>query len=302
MKISSSSVLSITSTDRSINCPICHHSSQRKFQKYEYWIQECQTCHHQFLEARPSSNHAAQVYGDDYFHGGAAGYPDYLAEGQLIREHGRRYGKMLKKHMQPGKILDVGAAAGFILSGFVDHHWVGDGIEPNAQMATFAQQQLGLNVQTGTLENLSQVLDGCTYDLVTMIQVLPHFYDLHQALQSAAKVTNPQGYWLIETWNRDSVSAKLFGSEWHEYSPPSVLHWFSPQDLKQLAAQYGFEVVVQGRPQKWLNGAHVKSLLSYKFDTMPGGRILKALLKLIPDRLKIPYPAEDLFWILFQKK
>lgn len=101
--------------------------------------------------------------------------------------------------MQPGKLLDVGAAAGFILSGFVDHHWVGDGIEPNAQIATFTQQQLGLNVQTGMLENLSQVLEGRTYDLVTMIQVLPHFYDFYRALQSAAEVTNPQGYWLIET-------------------------------------------------------------------------------------------------------
>ena len=121
-----------------MDCPICRHSSQRKFQKYKYWIQECQTCHHQFLEASPSLHHAAQVYGDDYFYGGAAGYPDYLAEGRLIREHGQRYGKMLKKHMQPGRVLDVVAAAGFILSGFVDHHWVGDGIEPNAQMATFA--------------------------------------------------------------------------------------------------------------------------------------------------------------------
>lgn len=83
------------------------------------------------------------------------------------------------------------------------------------------------------------------------------------------------------------MSTKLFGSAWHEYSPPSVLHWFSPQDLKRLAAQYGFEVVVQGRPQKWLNGA---------------GRLLKALLKLVSDRLKIPYPAKDLFWILFQEK
>ena len=134
MKISSSSLLSTASIDRLIDCPICHHSSQRKFQKYEYWIQECQTCYHQFLEANPPSNHAAQVYGDDYFYGGAAGYPDYLAESRLIREHGQRYGKMLKKHMQPGKLLDVGAAAGFILSGFMDHHWVGDGIEPNAQI------------------------------------------------------------------------------------------------------------------------------------------------------------------------
>lgn len=247
----------------------------------------------------PEADQAAQVYGNDYFYGGAAGYPDYLAEGRLIHEHGRRYGKLLTKYMPPGTLLDVGAAAGFILNGLRDHHWQGDGIEPNAQMAAFGREQLGINVQVGTLETLEPT--GKTYDVVSMIQVLPHFYDLHQALQSAAAVTKAGGYWLIETWNRESISAKVFGTGWHEYSPPSVLHWFAPADLKLLAQQYGFAVVAQGRPQKWIAGAHVKSLLGYKFEAMPGGRWLKALLRLVPDRWQIPYPAEDLFWMLFQK-
>ena len=172
-------------------------------------------------------------------------------------------------------------------------------------MAAFGREQLGVNVQAGTLETLSQVFPDRTYDLVSMIQVLPHFYDLHQALRSAAAVTREGGHWLIETWNRDSLSAKILGSHWHEYSPPSVLHWFSPQDLQLLARQYGFEVVAQGRPQKWIKGSHVKSLLAYKFDTLPGGRsvkaFLKAFLRLIPDRLQLPYPSEDLFWMLFKK-
>lgn len=286
-------------------CTICGAKSQRKFQKDGYWIQECDRCHHQALEEMPPANHAAIVYGDDYFYGGAAGYPDYLAEGRLIRDHGRRYGKILAKYLQPGTMLDVGAAAGFVLSGFMDHHWQGDGIEPNAQMAAFGREQLGVNVQAGTLETLHQVLPDRSYDLVSMIQVLPHFYDLHQALRSAAAVTRSGGHWLIETWNRDSMSAKLLGRHWHEYSPPSVLHWFSPHDLQLLARQYGFEVVVQGRPKKWIQGSHVKSLLGYKVDTLSISQgiknVLKAFLKLIPDRLQLPYPSEDLFWILFKK-
>jgi SAM-dependent methyltransferase len=283
------------------HCPICTHGSHRKFQKYGHWIQACDRCGHQFIESMPTVGHAEKVYGDGYFYGGAAGYPNYLAEGRLIRDHGRRYGKILARYMQAGTMLDVGAAAGFVLGGFIDHHWQGDGIEPNVQMAAFGREQLGINVQPGTLETLETALPGKTYDLVSMIQVLPHFYDLHQALQSAAAVTKREGYWLIETWNRDSLSAKVFGTGWHEYSPPSVLHWFSPDDLKLLAQQYGFKMVAQGRPQKWIAGAHVKSLLSYKFESMPGGRWLKGLLQLIPDRLRLPYPAEDLFWVLFQK-
>ena len=285
-----------------VDCPLCGIHSGRKFEKYSHWIRSCQSCGHQFLEETPPTDHVIQVYGDDYFYGGAAGYPDYLAEGKLVRDHGRRYGKLLARYVQPGIMLDVGAAAGFILNGFCDHHWQGDGIEPNDRMAAFGRDQLGLNIQTGSLEDLPQILPDRTYDLVTMIQVIPHFYDLHQAMNAANNVTKPGGHWLIETWNRESSIAKFCGAQWHEYSPPSVLRWFAPNDLNQMAATYGFKVIAQGRPQKWINGAHVKSLLGYKFKSLPGGRFLNVLLKLVPDRLRIPYPSEDLFWVLFQKE
>jgi len=77
----------------------------------------------------------ARIYDDDYFQGGKAGYPDYLAEADLLRCHGRWYGRLLAKYMQPGRVLDIGAAAGFILQGFQDCGWKGNGVEPNQRMA-----------------------------------------------------------------------------------------------------------------------------------------------------------------------
>jgi SAM-dependent methyltransferase len=280
-------------------CPICSTKSRRHFKKYQFWILQCQRCGHQFIGEQPTG-HADAVYGDDYFQGGGAGYPDYLAEADLLRSHGQRYGKILQRFVVPGQMLDVGAAAGFLLQGFHDRGWQGDGIEPNPTMAAYGRNQLGVNVQAGTLETLDQVLPGQTYDLVSMIQVLPHFYDLHKALQSAAEVTCPGGYWLIETWNRSSLTAKLSGQHWHEYSPPSVLHWFAPDDVRRLAAQYDFQEVAFGRPQKWIKGSHVKSLLSYKLKDVPLGRWLIPLVMHLPDQMRLPYPAEDLFWILLR--
>lgn len=279
-------------------CPICQHGSRSIFNKYGYWIRACQNCGHRFADLTPAESHADQVYGDDYFEGGGAGYPDYLAEFQILRRHGNRYGAKLKKYMQPGRVLDVGSAAGFILQGLMDTGWQGEGVEPNDRMAAYAREQLGLAVQTGTLEQLSPEQ---TYDLVTFIQVLPHFFNLRQALTVAADMTATEGYWLIETWNRSSWTARLLGKGWHEYSPPSVLHWFSPNDISRLGRQLGFRTVAQGRPSKWINGAHAKSLLRYKLQDSPLGRPLLPLLNLVPDGFALPYPAEDLFWILLQK-
>ncbi|MBL8166245.1 MAG: class I SAM-dependent methyltransferase [Anaerolineae bacterium] len=247
----------------------------------------------------PQPEHVAQVYADSYFKDGGAGYPDYLGESDLLIAHGARYGRLLRRYMQPETVLDVGAAAGFILKGLQTAGWTGMGLEPNAAMAAYARDQMDMNVQAGALEDFESQQQ---FTLVSMIQVIAHFFDVHKALAHAARVTRPGGYWLIESWNKDSWMARMFGVNWHEYSPPSVLRWFAPADLTHLVSRYGFKPVAQGRPGKWLNGAHVKSLVGYKLSGTWMQNPADVMFRLMPDNLPIPYPAFDLFWGLYQKQ
>jgi hypothetical protein len=139
------------------------------------------------------------------------------------------------------------------------------------------------------------------YDLVSMIQVLPHFVDPRGALEAASDVLRECGLCLIETWNRASWTARLLGRHWHEYGPPSVLHWFSADRVRCLMAELGFCQIACGRPEKRLNGQHAKSLLAHKLRGRWVAPVVGKLLAVVPSRLSIPYPAEDLFWALFQK-
>lgn len=279
-------------------CPLCGATSRRLFPKHSIWIRACNRCQHRFAEILTSPDHVEQIYSNQYFFGGNDGYPNYVAESGILRQHGLRYGRILARYMKPGSVLDVGAAAGFILQGLIDSGWQGRGLEPNAQMAEYGRAQLHLEITTGSLE---QFQDNHLYDLVCMIQVVAHFFDIQQAFSVASQRTKPGGYWLIETWNRNSLMARLLGKNWHEYSPPSVLHWFSPSGLKQVAAQHGFREIARGRPQKWIRVDHAKSLLHYKLENSAIGRAIAPLLGVIPDNLCIPYPSEDLFWMLLQK-
>ncbi len=279
-------------------CYICGTAVVRLFEKHDYWICECPRCRHRLCEIEPEAEHAQRIYDDGYFLEGRAGYPDYLGEAKLLIKHGERYGRLLSRYMQAGRVLDVGAAAGFILKGLYNTGWIGMGIEPNARMADYGRSALGVNVQAGTLEQLST---DEQFDLVSMIQVVAHFYDIRQAFKQAAAVTKPGGCWLIETWDKDSFVARMLGPSWREYSPPSVLHWFAPATLKALAAQHGFTEVAHGKPSKWLNGAHVKSLVTYNVAGSVLQRPANALLRLLPDGLPIPYPTFDLFWALYRK-
>ena len=282
-------------------CPLCDAEPAPLFEKDGIPIWECPGCSHRFALPPEPETHVAAVYGDDYFHGGGAGYSDYLSESALLREHGRRYARILSRHVkQPGTLLDVGAAAGFLLQGFCDQGWEGEGVEPNAAMARHAREQLGLPVTASSLEEFSSATRA-SFDVVSLIQVMAHFVDPNAAVGRIAEFVRPGGFCLVETWNVRSWTARLFGQQWHEYSPPSVLHWYSPATLKRLFESAGFHQVAQGRPGKWLNLGHAKSLLRHKLPNAVCRAGLDMTLGLLPSRWHVPYPSEDLFWTLFQR-
>lgn len=282
-----------------MTCPLCSSTATRQFSTEGYWIDRCGHCGHEFAELGEASGHVSRVYGDSYFQGGGAGYTNYLAESALLRDRGRYYAKLLARFTQPGRLLDVGAAAGFIASGYAESGWRVSGVEPNDSMAKHGREQLGLDIRTGTLESLDS---SEQFDVISIIQVMAHFVSPLEALSNAARLTAPGGFLLIETWNRDSWTRRLFGQSWHEYSPPSVLHWFTPESLEGAAARCGFQACGRGRPAKWIHSDHAVSLVRHKLDSTPlafAGRLAE---KIVPAGIPIPYPAEDLFWALFRKK
>ena len=280
-------------------CPLCDGDSVPAFEKDGHEIRDCASCDHRFTRpVAPAETHVRSIYSDDYFTRGGAGYADYVAEEKLLRRRGHWYAKLLSKHTKPGSILDVGAAAGFILQGFVDSGWTGNGVEPNDTMASVARSRLGLEVWTGMMEHLA---DDLQFDAVSMIQVLPHFIEPRRAIQVVAKILRPGGLLLVETWNRKSWTARILGKSWHEYSPPSVLHWFSPQGVADLGNTFGLKEIARGRPAKRILASHGKSLVKHKLNSSAVGRIMAKPLDLIPDNLVLPYPAEDLFWMVLRK-
>lgn len=280
-------------------CPICGEYAHFAFAKYNFQIFECCDCAHQFLANGLTEKHVENVYHDRYCTDGGAGCPGCIQEGPILRDRGKWYAEKLTKYLTPGRVLDVGAASGFVLAGFLDKGWQGTGLEPNETMARYGREHLKIPFQTGVFEN--HVSDE-KFELVSMIQVLPHFFDLDSALLAAANATAENGHWLVEIWNRGSWTARLFGSHWHEYSAPGVVRWFAPYDLNLVAARFGFEPVASGMPKRWVQGGHAKSLLDRKFPSQSiKDKFARALFSLIPKKFWLPYPAEDLYWALFRK-
>ncbi len=279
-------------------CPLCNDDSRTLFQKHGIWIRECSACRHRFANPEALDDHVEQVYGDDYFFSGGAGYDNYLSEAGLLVSHGRRYGRLLRRHGAGKSLLDVGAAAGLILKGLVEEGFDGRGVEPNSTMATFAQTELQLDVQASSFENFEP---DTQFDALTVIQVMGHFIDPVDVVRKLHRLTKPGGLCLVETWDAGSWPARVLGSNWHEYSPPSVLQWFSRSSLRQLFERENFRQVATGHPSKWINASHVCSLIDHKLPQTRWADAVRSGLRRMPASLNLPYPSDDLFWTLFRR-
>jgi SAM-dependent methyltransferase len=282
--------------DSLINC------TQKKsvlFEKDGYPVLECIQCGHRFIKLNNPENHVKQVYKDDYFFKGRQGYPNYLNQQDLLLLTGVNYAAIVSKYVITGSVLDVGCAAGFILKGFEQAGWKCTGIEPNDTMAEFGRKKLHLDITTGTLENYKTEQQ---FDLINIIQVIGHFYDLDRVLLNLCRLLKPGGFVLIESWDMNSIYAKTMGKKWHEYSPPSVVNWFSDKTLTGLFNYYGFELVKKGFPKKKINVKHALSLIAEK---SPESKLKNKIINRLNNsfgKIDFPYPPIDLKWYLFKKK
>jgi len=283
-----------------MECPICAHTNSKLFIEVDnkYCIVSCENCEHSYLHFQPLSNHASLIYSDDYFKGREDGYPDYIALEPLLFKRGKYYSNIIEKFAEPGYLLDVGSGVGFIMKGFKDNGWEVKGVEPNIKMAKYGRDKFDLDISTEAFEIYS---DYSKFDLITMIQVIAHCYEVRKCMENASRLLKSKGLLLIETWNNKSFTAKIMSKAWHEYSPPSVTNWFNPSSLSLLAEQFGLTCLMSKRTFKKIQLGHAKSLLSSKSDNSFILRTIEKSLKLFPDETELIYPGDDLFFSVFRK-
>jgi 2-polyprenyl-3-methyl-5-hydroxy-6-metoxy-1,4-benzoquinol methylase len=268
------------------------------FVKNGYPVWENKKSYRRFTKVTNEVEHLSEVYSDKYFFNGRDGYPNYFDEQKILVNRGVYYAKIIQKIANPGKILDVGCAAGFILKGFERFGWECYGIEPNATMSAYGKYKLNLNIYTGSLEDYRT---NHKFDLVSLIQVIGHFYDIDKAFDIITNTLNDNGIVLVESWNMKSLIARVLGKYWHAYSPPSVINWFSDESLKKLFISHGFKLIDTGYPMKQISLNHAMSLIKHNFSNMLFvNRIIDYISSLHGSSI-INYPPIDLKWYIFKK-
>jgi 2-polyprenyl-3-methyl-5-hydroxy-6-metoxy-1,4-benzoquinol methylase len=263
-----------------MHCNLCGVELRRDqpplWRKDGFEIVRCQSCGIVFRRDLPLATEVMTIYRQSYFRsengGDAQGYADYLGDHSEHRLTARKRLDRIEPSLPPGRLLDVGCAAGFFIAEAAQRGWDARGIDVSSDMTGWGREHLGLDIATGLFQEASY--SDASFDCVTMWDYIEHSVDPAADFAKAAAVLRADGRLFLSTGDVRSFVARVSGRRWHLLTPRHHNFFFSPHTLCEYLRRYGFEAVRVTRPSAYYSLRYT----THKLGTMaPRSRAVRAV-------------------------
>jgi 2-polyprenyl-3-methyl-5-hydroxy-6-metoxy-1,4-benzoquinol methylase len=150
---------------------------------------------------------------------------------------------LIEKRAEIGRVLDVGSGYGFFLLAAQKRGWKAKGIEPSLRSVQVSQNQLGLDVFPGSLQDFR---NNGTFDVITFINVLDHSAMPWLEIDRAYRLLRPGGLIYLRFPNgslHNNLYRIMYRLRIHmRASKYLVFHQYSftSRYIKRLLRDYGF--------------------------------------------------------------
>ncbi len=261
-----------------ICCELCGSAKAKRLYASLPKVYECENCRFIFSFPQPSLDELKELYAESYFisrQSVASGYDDYIRDEENIRRtFQKRFRTIDRFQTKPGRVLDIGCAAGFFLSVARERGWDVKGIEISEYAANYARKS-GLDVHCGPLETFNPAGEKL-FDVVTLWDVIEHVRSPRSDLEKVSRLLKPGGWLVLATPDVDSLTHWLFRDRWMGFKDDEHLFFFSKKTLTQLLDQCGFQVVLSKFEGKYVSldlfkrriGCYSKFLSSFLRKTL----------------------------------
>lgn len=232
---------------REVPCYLCGRDDPAEmFRQEPYRVVRCRGCRLVYTLPRLDEQQLAAMYQTAYWRSDEAkefGYTDYLGDRELyLNTYRMRRRVITSRKPVPGRVLDVGSAAGFFLATMQEIGWECHGVELSESMARTSRELFGLaHVHAGTLADAG--LPERSFDVVTFWDVIEHLEDPLPHLRQARALLKDDGLLVVETQNVESAFARLMGRRWQHYKMAEHLYHFAPGTVRLLLERAGFDVL-----------------------------------------------------------
>lgn len=260
-----------------MSCDLCGENISKKLCEIgTTTILQCEECGLMYRNSIPTKEELKNYYSSGYYR--EYGFKDYALRkehiikyrfepilnffsGQILSPAGGDQGVEMQG-LTP-KVLDVGCALGFFIELLKKKGWDAKGVELSDDAAQYAKKELGLEVYTGSVEEIG--FEAGSFDIVTMLDVLEHVVSPNSILKETNRILKKQGLILATVPNVSGAEEKgiegltnfLF-AEGHLFNFP--LHTF-----KRLFNINGFNIIAVTSlsiPKRWVDYEVPKKLFS----------------------------------------
>ncbi len=145
------------------------------------------------------------------------------------------------KHIDSGRVLDVGCACGQFLSIFDPKKWDRHGLDIEKESAEFAKRKYGIPVEVGSLFEIK--FKG-KFDLIILRGVIEHISEPITFIRKCKELLKPDGLlYITATPAGDSFAFNVYRNKWHLFTPPEHIHFFTVKLLNNKLEKMGLRLL-----------------------------------------------------------
>jgi 2-polyprenyl-3-methyl-5-hydroxy-6-metoxy-1,4-benzoquinol methylase len=183
----------------------------------------------------------------------------------------RRRLALIRRHAAAGRLLDLGAACGFMLEAALEAGFDPWGVEFSEPAIQLAAETVRGRITRGDVNDLAPG----AFDVLTAFDIIEHQLDPAATLRRWSERVAPGGLLVLTTPDAGSVFRLVMGRRWPMLQPLQHTVLFSRAALSRLLEEAGFEVLEVRGAEKVMTPAYLAGQLEPYFP-----RLSRALLRL----------------------
>jgi SAM-dependent methyltransferase len=260
--------------ERQHTCPLCSHEEaktifERTIRSLPLRFVKCSQCSLIRQDPRLSAESLQHYFSSSYFIQDSKannsdvdnllGYPDYFSWDPSYKKTARfRLQRIIGNKPPPATLLEIGTATGSFLAEARQAGYSVRGLDVSAAFAEMAKKNYHLDIDVAFVETFP--LPEAHYDIICNFGGISCWREPMKALMNIRQSLKPDGIFVFNHSDADSLLARLRGNRYFEFNHAS-LSLFTSQSIRLLLQTAGFRIELTQTERQYASFSRIVTYL-----------------------------------------